>query len=410
MPEILVAVNKAGMEATGPSIVTRIHSLGPPGSERVPMRTLVVSAGYQAAAARVDLPPGKYLFEAYLPNGDIASTVVTVALAGNDPVLLEAISSPHEWLSWQHLTGDEPTWATPTLRLDHGPVALDLVTGAVPAGELPRALLNVWKGATPTALNWQRLGITPDHSCVDGALASYLFIQGSWQDGDRYYGLVPRPPAGPPLLAVLPVPWPQVDMSGAAPLDVLLDTRDADAAGRQEWPVRVSVVVRDNVMASVLGYLASGDLPAAAQVVETAVDLLYQKGKNPLAAAGGAYVLVRSVTNPRHRPVWEPWLENLRTLFPWLPDGTILDGWAHLNGIGRPPSAKKAALAFVDAVSRGLPFYSAGARLLFEGLTRVEASVAVADRPAGFAGALEFVRRLALRIDVRQPFTVVRLG
>jgi len=162
-------------------------------------------------------------------------------------------------------------------------------------------------------------------------------------------------------------------------------------------------------MASVFGYLAAGDLPTAARVAETAVDLLYQKVENPLAAAGGAYVLVQQPIDPAKPPVWVPWLQNLRNWFPWLPDGAILDGWAHLNGIGRPANMKEAAAAFVAAVERGVPFYSAGARLLFEGLTRVDAA-GEAARPAGFADAFDFARGLALRVDVRQPFTVVRLG
>jgi hypothetical protein len=49
-------------------------------------------------------------------------------------------------------------------------------------------------------------------------------------------------------------------------------------------------------------------------------------------------------------------------------------------------------------------------RLLFEGLTRVEATLKPRARPKGFSKAFEFARRMALRVDVRQPFTVVRLG
>jgi hypothetical protein len=70
----------------------------------------------------------------------------------------------------------------------------------------------------------------------------------------------------------------------------------------------------------------------------------------------------------------------------------------------------EAASAFVAAAERGLPFYSAGARLLFEGLTRLDGELPAPARPAGFAGAYELARRMALRVDVRQPFTVVRLG
>jgi hypothetical protein len=363
----------------------------------------------------VDLPAGKYLFEAYLPNGDVATETVTVREGVNPPVVLRGTDSPHEWLSWQHLTGYSPTWAPSRGRAAAKPVPLEAVTPADPPEAMPQALLAVWKGAPARTLKWTPLKVPArpgsPKPIVDGRLSvtAYLFGPGPWQDAGRYYGLVAKPPAGPPLLAVLPLPWHQADFSGNALVDVIVDARDARAKGR-EWPLRVSVVVRDNVMASVFGYLSSGDLPAAGRVAETAVDMLYQKGENPLAAAGAAYALVRMPIDPQRTPVWVPWLQNLRSRFPWLPDGAILDGWAHLNGIGRQSDMAEAASAFVAGAQRGLPFYAAGVKQLFEGLTRVKAAVEAASLPAGFAEAFEFARRMALRVDVRQPFTVVRLG
>ena len=66
---------------------------------------------------------------------------------------------------------------------------------------------------------------------VDGGRTAYLFEQGPWQPQGRYYGLVPRPAAGPPLLAVLPLPWNQADMNGAAAVDVLVDASEAQGRG-----------------------------------------------------------------------------------------------------------------------------------------------------------------------------------
>ena len=422
MPQVMVSLEKwlDGGKTTSPSILTRVYPLDLAADAPAQPRTLMITAGPKLGAGQgrvsVDLPAGKYLFEAYLPNGDVATETVTVHDGVNEPVLLRATDSPHEWLSWQHLTGYSPTWTPSVKGAGAKAVDLDVVTSADPPAALPNALLGVWKGTPADTLRWTKLNVParpgPAPPIVDGPLSvtAYLFGQGPWQDAGRYYGLVARPPAGPPLLAVLPMPWHQTDFSGDALVDVIVDARDAKAKGR-EWPLRVSVVVRDNVMASVFGYLSSGDLPAAGRVAETqAVDLLYQKGENPLAAAGGAYALVRMPIDPQRPPVWVPWLQNLRNRFPWLPDGAILDGWAHLNGIGRPVNITEAASAFVAAAQRGLPFYSAGVRQLFEGLTRVEATVEAASRPAGFADAYEFARRIALRVDVRQPFTVVRLG
>jgi hypothetical protein len=420
MPQVMVGLEKwLDGQTTLPSILTRVYLLDRPETEATKPRTMMIRAGPKGGGlvpgASVELPVGKYLFEAYLPNGDVATETVTIHDGANAPVVLRATDSPRKWLSWQHLTGYSPTWTLSAPGAVSKPVKLDVVTSADPPAAFPAALLAVWKGAGPQTLRWKTLKVAPypksKQPMVEGRLSvtAYLYNGGPWQDGGRYYGVVAQPPAGPPLLAVLPVPWHQTDFSGDALVDVIVDARDARAKGR-EWPLRVSVVVRDTVMASVFGYLSSGDLPAAGRVAETAVDFLYQKGENPLAAAGGAYALVRMPIDPKHPPVWVPWLQNLRHRFPWLPDGAILDGWAHLNGIGRAPEVAEAASAFVAAAERGVPFYSAGVRLLFEGLTRVEATVEAASRPTGFAHAFEFARRLALRVDVRQPFTVVRLS
>jgi hypothetical protein len=391
----------------------------------------------------IDLPIGKYAFEAYLPNGDVATETVTIHEGDNAPVFLRATDSPHEWLSWQHLSGYSPAWTPPAVRAaivglelkrrseivgparkmrsgtlaytaaEPEPVDLEIVTSVKPDA-LPAALLKVWKGANLNTLKWKHLKVPPRpesaYPMVDVQLrvTSYLYDEGPWQYGDQYYSLLTRPPAGPPLLAVLPIPWNQADFSGKALVDVIVDGRDAEAKG-PEWPLRVSVVVRDRVMASVLGYLSSGDLTTAGRVAETAVNFLYEKGSNPIAAAGGAYALVRLPVDLKKPPAWVSWLTNLRNRFLWLPDGAILDGWAHLNGIGRRPNTSEAAVAFIAAAERGIPFYSSGVRLLFEGLTRVEVTLKPRYRPKGFPEAFEFARRMALRVDVRQPFTVVRL-
>ncbi len=415
MAQITVTLEKwLEGQNTRPSILTRVYALDIPEKTPAKPRTMMIAAGpTPGTGATVDLPAGKYLFEAYLPNGDVASQTVTVQEGLNDPVTLRASDSPHEWLSWQHLAGYSRGQRRPAKDLVAKPVVLEGVTGVDPGSAFVDVLVKVWKGASPDTLQWTTLAVPPrPHAAdplVDTALGvtAYLYGSGPWHDGGRYYGLVRHPPAGPPLLAVLPVPWHQIDFSGDALVDVVVDSSDANLP-RREWPVRVSVVVRDNVMASVFGYLSSGDLPAAERVAGTAVDFLYSKGENALAAAGGAYALVRIPIDPKRPPVWVPWLENLRNWFPWLPDGAILDGWAHLNGIGRTPNVAEAAAAFVDATQRGVPFYTMGVKLLFDGLTRAEAELKAP--PKGFARALEFARRMAFRVDVRQTFTVVRLS
>ena len=421
MPLVQVGLDKwLEGQTTGPTIVTRIRPVRKKGTKPVPPITMMIPAG-KGATRSVDLRPGRYLFEAYLPSGEVTTLTATVKARGNAPIVLQAPDSPHEWLSWQHLAGQgrpsPPRAAGPADGVGiapapplAGPTDLEIVSLPVPI--LP-ALVEGWRSKTAAKLPWVPRPLPArangGAALVDDGLTSYLFGPGAWALGDRAYALVRRPPAGPPLLAVLPLPWSQADMSGDAPADVLVDARAALEGETREWPVTMSIVVRDNVMGPVIGYLTGGDLPAAARIVETAVDLLYGKVANPLAAAAGAYVLVRAHAQGK-RPQWEPWLRNLRQWFTWLPDGSILDGWASLRGIGRPQDVPAAAASFVEAVTRGLPFYSVGVRMLFDGLSRADGELQAGQRPPGFDTALATVRMLALRVHVGQPFTLIRLG
>lgn len=405
MAEVKISLDKyLEGQTTRPAVVTRIHRLDPPkirGAHAIKPLALMIPAGNAWSTGQsIDLAPGQYLVEAYLPNGEVVTQTVDVQ-QGTVDVHLRGTNSPHEWLSWQHFNGYTPSRTSGTTDAGAKPIPLELVAAPV---SLPHLLLDLWHGGDPAAVPWQHLNVPPrpdSHAPMfDPALnvTSYLYDSAKWNQGDRCYALTGN------LLAVMPVPWRQTAAGGNAEVDVMLEATPDD----HEWPVRMSVVVRDNIMSSVFGYLSSGDLPAAGRVTDTAIHYLFEKVENPVAAAGGAYVLVRLPREPK-KPEWAPWLQNLRNWFPWLPDGAILDGWAHLQGIGRKADVKQALTAFLQAVDRGLPFYSSGVKLLYEGLSRIEATLNPKTRAERFDFAYDFARRLALRIDPGQPFTVVRL-
>jgi len=81
-------------------------------------RDLLIPAGYQSKAMTVDLEPGRYMVEAKLPSGDVASRQVQLAEGASFDLDLEASHSPHEWLSWQQYVGNVPPRpeAKPTRR------------------------------------------------------------------------------------------------------------------------------------------------------------------------------------------------------------------------------------------------------------------------------------------------------
>lgn len=101
---------------------------------------------------------------------------------------------------------------------------------------------------------------------------------------------------------------------------------------------------------------------AAPALIDQAESLLMDKGANPIHATIAAYTLL-TIGDTTHGS----WMANLAGLFPFLPDGAIIYGW-HLIHAGQ---AEQAPAQFHAALSRGLPIYSAGVRLLRDGLNFV---------------------------------------
>ena len=100
---------------------------------------------------------------------------------------------------------------------------------------------------------------------------------------------------------------------------------------------------------------------------------------------------------------WHGWIDNLANLFPDIPDGAILKASLRLRFPKSESSAEEARASLLDAFDRGIPYYSAGVSWLLDGMTQF------ADDPA-VANKMKLVHRVALRLDVTQAFTVVRIS
>lgn len=105
-----------------------------------------------------------------------------------------------------------------------------------------------------------------------------------------------------------------------------------------------------------LHYRASGQARAAAETLESpwldAESLLQGKMSDPLAAAVGAYALLRFADLDR----LHNWTKNLFSRFPWLPDGAAVWG-EHLARLGKHEDA---VLAFLALADRGVPMFTDG--------------------------------------------------
>lgn len=208
-------------------------------------------------------------------------------------------------------------------------------------------------------------------------------------------------PASPAWVAALPWPWPGIGHEPPAAVEALI-------AGP-----RVSIAVRDARFGPALGYLAAGDLTSAALLIDDVATHVFERLENPLAAAAVGYILLgewqrAAWESQAARPVWLDWTDALMRQAAWLPDGAILRGWLELRGRAGEPDLRQARVALLTALERGLPYYAAGVRRLYDGLTLLRQAEHLGD-DRELARAHAEARWLSLRIDPRQAFTVVRL-
>jgi len=198
-------------------------------------------------------------------------------------------------------------------------------------------------------------------------------------------------------LICLPTPWVETRSGRDAVVEVGVQVP------RYEHEFASSVVVRDQQLAVLLGFLSTGALSAVNRLAEVSNVMLFEKNENPLAAAAGGYALVGSAVDASRQP-WHHWIENLMGRFAHVPDGAIQYGTMRLRLRKSADDVRAAAEAFKEAYRRGLPFYGMGVRWLLDGLERTAAEDAEAQEMA------TAVRRLASRLHPQSAFTILRLG
>lgn len=416
--------------------LVEIRALDPGGRSRL-VEKVPVPVGQQSNFYRaVDLSPGRYELTAHMPSGELLTKTVDLAeQPGYTDVVLRGAQSPHEWLSWQHLFGNVPG------RRDFESVVskgfgsyVTFGTSDTPAALAAKLWLVPW---APADLVWSRLHprlaqLAPEAPCDPAELFppgaeerdvpllrdppyAIARLERGFPAGNRRAYLVVRQ-GSEAILCAMPYPWQQSDGSGEALVEatIAIDEEGLESSSIDEggWSVRPGV--RDRYVGSVLSYFSAGDAQSAAELIRPARELLFEKVTNPIAAAGGGYVLVdewvRGSSQSGSDSRWHSWIDNLSNWFPWLPDGAILQGWLALRRRDQAPDLEKARKALLQAEHRGIPFYTAGVRRLSDGLMLLANEARRNGAPdLVLDEALARVRRLAWQVDPRQVFTCVRL-
>lgn len=131
--------------------------------------------------------------------------------------------------------------------------------------------------------------------------------------------------------------------------------------------VHVSVTGSSPLAASMFTYLAAGQLDSAQIVAPDLLDgakrLFQEKAASPEGAAAAGYFLLRT----GQQETIGDWPENFANWFGWLPDASVIHAWQLLRRPG-VPERDVARARLLAAARAGVPVYTEGLRLLFQGL------------------------------------------
>jgi len=377
----------------------------------------IATPGWERWSAPIAVRPGSYVIEARLPSGELVTDAVDALPKRQHDIRLRGTASPHEWLSLANLVGANPIApGVPrsiregdTAVIAEGRKALAEAGGGTKSllGQQPilRELIDwhhasfPWRYVTHRSIE----ALTGPHdpptaridTRADGAM-TLIDLRGEpgfpQSEAGATWALV-ETQAGFELAAA-PLHWRDAGTYDVAGCSLLLSL---DAAPGEP---ATSVMVRDSVVGSALGYFTAQNQLAARELIDQALSMLLEKVANPVAAAAGAYILLASRAQ-EDRERWHDWVRNLSNWFPKLPDGPVIEGWLALHR--RKSDAVAARGHFLRAYGRGIPAFSAGVRLLIDGLSMF------ADEDEECAMAARDVRRVGRKVDQSQPFTVVSL-
>jgi hypothetical protein len=413
----------------GVQIVGNIYSTDRDGTSH---RDVLFPAGPSVPPARFAVTPGRYVIEATLPNSDVLSDEAEVAEGQISQVNLEVNESPYESHSWQyvignvlpfysyHYRGTPVPYSLGSRYLDTpgpDPHSLDTVPGPRTT-TAPPVLWRISAERVP-AVPYAEIAklIRPDSGTVGDELRQMLqtgfsqpvaprvtdqftqLYRFDSPDADREHfarrQFLIAEFSRETYLVTLPTPW--NDVRGESNVVEVLVNLAQSPNGSP-----IGVTVHDPVIGAGLAYMATGALAKAATVFRDVQAMLRAKVSNPFAAAAGAYILIGTEIDNEPR-VWDLWLENLRSMFPEYSDGFVLSASRRLRTARSEAEVELARKGFVEACQRGLPIFTLGLSWLIDGLSQF-------PEDGECATWLKSVRQVAWRVDLRQPFVVMRFG
>lgn len=328
---------------------------------------------------KLELTPGLYQVRAYLPSGEILAAQTRIEAGQSSTILLKPKHpSPREDMNWAYCLKQISTSISRTERSRNLIWKRELLGSPENSANLSYSISD-WNQSTPHrfALWRGKAGqVTGKIAAVDEpawridnsdqrvnpnilAIVTLEIPIISRRETINQYWLQVQGPRRLSRFVALPIPSPQ-----RYPLKVLI-VRDNQEEPDLD-PIKILVQTGNASSEMLLGYLGTGAFTAARRVGEGTVSMVEKmlnggQDDPSSAAIAGYYLLIAGQVNRQHE-----WIFNLTNWFPWMPDGSIIHA-CYLMRLNKP-DLDQARKYLLHAEQSGLPMFTQGLRLLFDGL------------------------------------------
>lgn len=165
--------------------------------------------------------------------------------------------------------------------------------------------------------------------------------------------------------------------------------------------LNVSIGTDNEVAEVLLSLVNSGDINKGKTLfgAEDAELLLMQKMADPVGAVIGSFFLLKTGELDR----MHNWGNNLANWFPFFPDASIIHGWQLIRTSSSLEHLPKIRQRFLEAVNSGIPVYTEGLRLLYEGLMMLSFEFKQQDKAVEMA--VKRISRYMAAADLSQQNT-----
>lgn len=323
----------------------------------------------------LELAAGVYVIQVSFPSGEELKKVAKVTDNDTSTIVfwLDKVS-PHETHAWAHLSR----------KMVKTPITANLVNSKYQGAWIRLWRLNNTKWTVQelhiyNSSDWTEEGVSYNFSINSGL--QFLQVGGPkipW----RFIALPPnrelkcliRPNTGPTSLA--------------HPLEVVIASDNWEAE-------TILTLLKNNTVDKAQNLYENSNLKG-----RNAENLLRSKMQDPCAAAIGAYYLLRLENFDR----LHDWARNLANWVQWLPDGSIIWAWQLIKQgrLDGNVDIEEVRQRLLEACERGMPVYTEGLRLLWDGIRMLNDSLPDDEQ---IKEALNKVYNYVEAIDWNSPIT-----